>query len=175
MYKFIIPDIKTKQINTEKKEQGILIFEYWEYIFEIRSTPYDFNKLIIKSMMHAKYKNCFFLYFQELLNHAMYFIFYFLYWNKNMIFWIYLAICNLKYKCIFERWNFFCFYILLLLLLLLQKNKFIFMCKFIILNIKYQRVKKINMENPKLIAKWFKIWKIIKIKIRHVWQNIKNK
>ena len=102
-------------------------------------------------------KTVFFLYFQELLNHAMYFIFYFLYWNKNMIFWIYLAICNLKYKCIFERWNFFCFYILLLLLLLLQKNKFIFMCKLIILNIKYQRVKKNNMENPKLIAKWFKI------------------
>ena len=31
------------------------------------------------------------------------------------------------------------------------------MCKFIILNIKYQRIKKNNMENPKLIAKWFKI------------------
>jgi hypothetical protein len=77
MYKFIIPDIKTKQINTEKKEQGILIFEYWEYIFEIRSTPYDFNKLIIKSMMHAKYKNCFFFVFSRIAKSCN--VFYFLF------------------------------------------------------------------------------------------------
>ena len=44
-------------------------------LLKFRSSPCNFNELVIKSMMHAKYKKIFlfFLYFQEMLNHEMYF------------------------------------------------------------------------------------------------------
>jgi len=81
MYKFIIHDIKTKKINTEKKEQEILIFEYWEYTLKLGQLLMTLINLLLNlwCMQNIETVFFFFLYFQELLNHAMYFIFYFLY------------------------------------------------------------------------------------------------
>lgn len=44
MYKFIILSIENKQID-------------FLVVLEFIPSSYDFNKLVIKSIMHAKYKN----------------------------------------------------------------------------------------------------------------------
>jgi hypothetical protein len=54
----------------------------------------DFNNLVIKSMMHTKYKNYFFWYFQEILNHANIF---FILFPFSFIFFIMFLIKNVKY------------------------------------------------------------------------------
>jgi hypothetical protein len=52
---------------------------------KFKSSPHDFNNLVIKSIMHAKYKNYFF-YFSGMLNHTIFFVFLFFIKNANMIF-----------------------------------------------------------------------------------------
>jgi len=62
---------------------------------KFKSSPQDFNNLVIKSMMHAKYKNYFF-YFSGMLNHTIFFVFLFFIKNTIMIFLE--ELCNTQFK-----------------------------------------------------------------------------
>lgn len=63
MYKFIILSIENKQID-------------FLMVLEFIPSSYDVNKVVIKSIMHAKNIYIFFFwYFQGMLYHAIYFLY----------------------------------------------------------------------------------------------------